>query len=335
MSEAVHTFSDEQLRVIANLEQHYDAWLDAERAVRRLPYGMHWKTVSGRDYLYRVLDRAGNANSLGPRSDATDAEYERYRAEKQDLKDRIDGARSKLLDDSRLYRALRLPRIASAAAAILREADRCGLLGASVMVIGTNAMPAYAIEAGGRIGDAPDTTDDFDLAWISETSEGADRPLWAMLHAVDSTYTVNTEKPFQARNRDAYEVEILVAPSRIGGMQRKDRPKPVALPEQEWLLRGDRVNRVVIGQDGAPARIVAPDPRWYALQKLWMSEQAKRNAVKRPKDRRQGIALMNAVQAAMPHFPLGSAFEAALPPELKPHFDRWKTDSAPAQAARW
>lgn len=317
-------FSDEQLRVSANLGQHYDAWLEAQQALDRLPYGMHWKTVSGRDYLYQALDRAGNATSLGPRSAATEEAFATYHATKDDLKRRVEGARAKIADDSRLYRALRLPRIASEAAAILREADRRQFLGSVVMVVGTSAMPAYALEAGGRIGDAPDTTDDFDLAWIAEDSTAIERPLWSLLRAVDPSYTVNTERPFQARNRRAYEVEVLVAPSRMPTMQGRDRPRPVPLKEQEWLLLGDQVSHVVVGQDGSPARVIAPDPRWYALQKLWLSGQGKRSALKRPKDLRQAMALLDAIAAAMPHFPLDAAFEAGLPAELTPCFERWK-----------
>ena len=37
-----------------------------------------------------------------------------------------------------------------------------------------------------------------------------DRPtLWKVLKESDMTYSVNTERPFQARNAKAYEVEIL------------------------------------------------------------------------------------------------------------------------------
>ena len=58
--------------------------------------------------------------------------------------------------------------------------------------------------------------------------------------------------------------------------------------------------------------------------KLWMSAQAKRNPLKRPKDAKQGIALLNAIDAAMPRFPLDAAFESELPPELLPYFLEWK-----------
>jgi len=107
-------------------------------------------------------------------------------------------------------------------------------------------------------------------------------------------------------------------------MPRNDQPQPFPLPEQEWLLNGVPVDRVVVCRDGQPARIVAPDPRWFALQKLWLSAQAKRDALKRPKDFKQGVALLDAIQETMPQYPLDAAFEAVLPAPLLAPYEKWK-----------
>jgi hypothetical protein len=183
-------------------------------------------------------------------------------------------------------------------------------------------MAAYAIEAAGTFRDVPDETEDFDLAWVAEEPEDGTQ-LWDMLKAVDPTFTINTEREFQARNAKAYEVELLVAPSRVETLAGKDRPRPVPLPEQEWLLPGRRVDQVVPCRDGSPARIVAPDPRWFALHKLWLGAQAKRNPLKRRKDTVQGAALLDAVAEAMPHYSLGHEFVNSLPDELVPYWEEW------------
>jgi hypothetical protein len=240
-----------------------------------------------------------------------------------------------LAETCRLYRSLRLPLLSSEAGEILRETDQRRLLGSHLIVVGTNAMPAYSIEASGVIRDVPDETQNFDMVWAaSEIEEGA-QPIWNMLKAVDPTYTINTEKTFQARNAKAHEVEILAAPSRIGAIFRTDKPMPVALPEQEWLLNGRFVDHVVVCRDGSPARIVAPDPRWFALQKLWMSRQAKRNALKRPKDLKQGIALLDAVRMSMPQYPTDADFLASLPEELVELFGQWAAQQPVPAASSW
>jgi hypothetical protein len=322
---AVEPFSEEQARALINLEQRYQVWMAAERALAALPYDLRRKEVAGKTYLYEIADRSGNGKSLGPWSAELEAKFEIYRAEKASAKERRDQSRERLNESGRLGRALRLPMLANAAGPILREADRRDLLGTHFLVVGTNAMIAYAIEAGGFIREAPDETDDFDLAWTAQEAEDSERVLWDMLKAVDETFTVNLERTFQARNAKAYEVEILVAPSRASTMSKTDRPRPVPLMEQEWLLLGRPVDRVVLCRDGSPARIVAPDPRWFALHKLWLGKQAKRDALKRPKDLKQGVALLSAVKEAMPQYALDGEFERSMPTVLVPHYKAWKS----------
>ena len=327
----IDRFTDEQARCLINLAQLYRGWIEAARALAELPYDLRIKKVGGRDYLYEIHDRGGNGTSLGPMSDQHQARLDDYRERKADLKARRDLAAAALDESCRLYRALRLPLLAAGAGEVLREADLRGMLGSDIMVVGTNAMPAYSIEAAGFIRDAPDETQDFDLAWTNPQPTPAARPLWAMLKAADPTFTINSERKFQARNARAYEVEMLVAPSNAGGLARADQPRPVPLPEQEWLLNGMPVDHVVVCRDSSPARLLVPDPRWFALHKLWMAQKPGRNPLKRPKDERQGIALLDAVHLAMPQFPLGEEFEAELPGELADLFNEWR-DRRPVRA---
>lgn len=331
---AIQPFSDEQARVLINLRQRYEVWIEAERALARLPYDLRRKTIGGRAYLYEILGRSGNGRSLGAWDDEKAGQFELYRSDKAALKARREGARSALGESSRLARALRLPLLSSAAGPILREADRRGLLGNQLLVVGTNCIAAYAQEAAGTITGAPEETEDFDLAWMAE-KQASSAELWEMLKAVDPTFTINSERDFQARNASAYEVELMVAPSRAGTMARIDRPRPIPLPEQEWLLLGHPVDQVVPCRDGSPARIVAPDPRWFALHKLWLAEQAKRNPLKRPKDRKQGLALLDTVAEAMPHYALDDEFAAGIPGELLPMWQSWQSRRPMRSTENW
>lgn len=318
----IQPFSAEQERALINMRQRYDAWIEAERELYAMPYDLRRKKVGDYEYLYEIFDRSGNGKSLGAWDDDKQSQLEEYRAAKAALKARRDGARDALGESSRIARALRMPLLSADAGPILREADKRSLLGSHLLVVGTNAMAAYALEAAGTFRDVPDETEDFDLAWAADEPEDGTQ-LWDMLKAVDPTFTINTEREFQARNAKAYEVELLVAPSRVETLAGKDRPRPVPLPEQEWLLPGRRVDQVVPCRDGSPARIVAPDPRWFALHKLWLGAQAKRNPLKRRKDTVQGAALLEAVAEAMPHYSLGHEFVESLPDELVPYWEEW------------
>lgn len=331
---ATQAFTDEQLRALINMRQRYIAWMAAERNLRALPYDLRRKTVSGKDYLYEIRDRSGGGKSLGPWSEAKQIQLAQYRGTKLRLKAQRDGAKTGLAEISRVSRALRLPMLSSDAGSILREADRRGMLDHTLLVIGTNCMAAYSLEASGTIIGAPDETEDFDLAWAAEEAAN-EAAMWDLLKAVDPTFSINSERDFQARNAKAYEVELLVAPSRMATLAPKDRPRPIPLPEQEWLLLGRKVDQIVPCRDGSPARLVVPDPRWFALHKLWLAEKPSRNPLKRPKDRKQGIALLNAVAEAMPHYPLDDGFAAELPPELLPFWDQWQAQRKAPPSANW
>jgi hypothetical protein len=323
-------YSDEQLRVLVNLGQYYDAWIASVRARRELPYGMQWKSVSGTEYLYEMQDRRGNGRSAGKRAAATEARFRAFQEQRKALDESAAQALERMEQSAKVARALRLPGIAREAGQILAELDIRGLLGDTFMVAGTNALLAYNLEAGGTILMGADmATDDFDLLWTRDhaTALMAKAPppsILAALKAVDETYTVNEERPFQLRNRKAYEVEILVPPSRLDALPKADRIRPAVMEEVEWLLPGTPVTQVVPAKGDSAAKIVAPDPRLYALQKLWLAGKPARNPLKKPKDRRQGDALLDACAAGeLPRHPLERSFISALPPALLPHFERW------------
>ncbi len=329
----IRPFSDEQSRLLVNLRQRYETWMAVEQELAAMPYDLRRKTISGSTYLYEIFDRGGNGKSLGAMDDEREQRFRTYHARKDELQAQAKELRSLLAESAALYRALRLPLLSSEAGPILRECDRRQLLGSHLVVVGTNAIAAYLIEANGSA-ILPDETEDFDFAWVAETPDDAERRVWDMLKAVDPTFAINSERDFQARNAKAYEVELLVAPSRAGTISAKDQPRPVSLPEQEWLLLGRPVDQVIGCRDGSPARIIAPDPRWFALHKLWMAAQDKRNPLKRPKDQKQGMVLLDLVRTAMPHYPFNPAFEAQLPGELLTHYHHWRETVLPKDE-RW
>lgn len=327
-------FSDEQSRLLVNLRMRFEAWIDLERERAAMPYDLRRKTVGAHDYLYRIYDRTGNGKSLGRWNATHEAEFTSYHTRKVALKQALEGLRTSLSESAALYRALRLPLLSSDAGPILRECDRRQLLGSHLYVVGTNAIAAYMIEANGMM-TIPDETEDFDLAWVAGQTDLTGKVVWDMLKAVDPTFSINSERDFQARNAKAYEVELLVAPSRVGTLGTADRPRPVPLPEQEWLLLGRPIDQVVCCRDGSPARIVAPDPRWFALHKLWMAAQLKRNPLKRPKDAKQGRALLDMISLCMPHYPLDTAFAANLPAELMPFYADWSAQRSVPSPPGW
>jgi hypothetical protein len=315
-------FSDEQLRTIINLEQHYEVWSEADRALSLLPYGFRWKSANGREYLYEMHDRRGNGKSHGLRSEETERFYCNYRARKEELVERRNRSSMTLDQTCRIYRALRLPLLSAQAAKLLRKADQRRLLGTHLMVVGAEAMIAYTLEMRGGIGSAFDQTGTLDLAVLEKEPNRGSTLVWSLLKAVDRTYTVNPKASFQARNAKGYTVQVAAAPSQA--VVQTDKPIPVRKPEQEWLLLGKRVSRVAVARDGSPVRVVAPDPRWYALHSLWLADHGVDSPAVRSRYRRQGEALLAGIHRLLPTYSLSDCgLLEVMPPDLRPVYDRY------------
>lgn len=323
-------FNNEQLRVAENLSVAYDNWIQAARIGFDHRDRVVWKRVGDYEYLYRLRDRSNNGTSLGPRNAENEKFFAEYNSRRTDANHRARASMERITAEIfPIYKSLRMPMIAAEAGEILREIDTRRMLGDNrLLVVGTTAMAAYEMEAMARFigGTGWDATDDFDLSWAADRKETltfagpAETPLMSMLKAVDDTYTVNQERDCQARNKKGYEVEILMAPSRAGGYPKAEPLRAVALPEQEWLLLGKPVNQVVFDRLGKPARIVAPDPRWQALLKWFISHKPDRNSKKVLKDRRQAELLVRAIREHMPQYPFDNRFAAEVPPGLESAF---------------
>ena len=126
------------------------------------------------------------------------------------------------------------------------------------------------------------------------------------------------------RSMPSPETSSTTSCSRARTLGPRDRPRPIPLASQEWLLLGRPVDQVVPCRDWSAARLVVPDPRWFALHKLWLADQENRNPLKRRKDLAQGKAVLDAVAEAMPHYPLDAAFEGSIPDELLPYWREWR-----------
>ena len=103
---------------------------------------------AARSICSRAKDRKGNGESLGPRSPATEKILEAYGAARKAARERLAGIEAQLAEQARLNKALRLGRVPTVVARILRELDRRQLRD-SFTVLGTQAM--YGYEAAGGV----------------------------------------------------------------------------------------------------------------------------------------------------------------------------------------
>ena len=281
--------SNEQRRQIIDLSSVFSA----RRNARKNSLG-HYRWVTKRGNIYLMRKYGGNERSLGrksPETEAIMAQHQRAR-----LTYRQSGARLEAM--ARINRALRLNRVPVIAAKVLRALDDAGLLGDGLFVIGTNAMYGYEMKAGVLFESDILATSDFDLLWDARESlrlaaiKTSPEGILGILKSIDPTFSSADDYGTRAQNASGYYVDLFcpegdppvdrIAPADID---------PIATQGADWLAAAPKVDEMVVGEDGLPARMVCVDPRIFALHKAWLSKQPGRQPLSRPRDRQQADAV--------------------------------------------
>ncbi|MEY4590947.1 MAG: hypothetical protein RL497_3023, partial [Pseudomonadota bacterium] len=210
-------------------------------------------------------------------------------------------------------------------AQVIREFDVQGMLGSALLVAGTHAITAYEALAGRFFDAALTATEDLDFVWRqAKTVEMLVKhpepcALLKHLKTVDNSYTVNTERTFQARNSKGLVIDFISDPEGVARAP-KEYLKPIALAGQEWLISAATLSVVAIDTQGLPVKLVVPDPRVFALHKAWVSQRADRNPLKKAKDLNQALAVAALVKQFLPQYAFNGDFLATLSDELRASF---------------
>lgn len=311
------TLTEAQLKQQIDAEQAFAAWQDAATKARDFAGGMHWKTVAGKEYLYKSLDRKGNAKSLGVRGDGTEAIEQHFHTQKALYKTRMQSLRETLATHSKINAALRLGSAPGVVAELCTRLHQVGLMGRSLMVIGTNSLFAYEAMAGVRFARDILATTDIDLLWdhkarvrlatFGDAPEGVEPSLLAILQKVDKTFQIVRGQSFRAANDKGYMVDLI---RQMPNPPWKDEPDrffakgdlvATDIWNMKWLLNAPRIQQTAIALNGNMFPICAPDPRAYAMFKLWLGESVERNPLKKSRDLAQALALAALVKDKLPH----------------------------------
>ena len=304
--------SSDQLRTVIDTRQLFEAWAESFERARTFRGGMHWKTSAGKQYLFRTRDRRGYGKSLGPRSPETERTLEHFKRNKSEAKARETGLRQRLAEQARYCKAVRVARVPRLTAALGRELWRAGLHDA-VMIVGTNALYAFEAACGVQILSAGRLeTQDLDVLLDSRRSleliagEVRREGLIGILRKIDKSFTVMEKQNFRAVNDRGFMVDLIrpmpkppwkKQPDMVG---RNADLKAADIQHLDWYLSAPKLRQIVIGEDGFPAPFTVPDPRVFALHKLWLSRQPGRDPLKKPKDREQAFLVAELVTRYLP-----------------------------------
>lgn len=317
-------FNTEQRRQLQNLLQFYETWKEVSQSLARLPGGMYWRVIHSKEYLYKYVTTSGikQSTSIGPKTAETEAIAEDFQQAKKDLQERLEAIEGRIKTLAPIMRVLNVPAIDETAGKILRALDQVDYLGKNILVIGTYAMTAYEMTAEARFAQGFDATEDLDFTVLIDPANPSDsdfpRRLLLALKDVDKSFLVSHSSSKTVVNKAGYRVDLLISKDLAPAMQRAMPWKPEALEGQQWLALGTPVQQVLIDFNGWPVFLASPDPRYFALHKLWLSKRPKRmREGKAPKDAAQGKMLLKAIQEFMPHYPIDDEFIQSLPDALR------------------
>ncbi|WP_051690571.1 MULTISPECIES: GSU2403 family nucleotidyltransferase fold protein [Acidithiobacillus] len=301
---------NEQRRAAIDHGQLFAAYLDALRDRRQYRGGMSWQKVGDKEYLVRS---EGNSikKSLGPRSPETEQVLSDFAQKKHAIEERLSGLKDRLNRQSAICRAMNLGRVSRLTGDILRALANAGLGHKTTMIIGTNALYAYESMAGVHFDSDLLATNDLDVLWDarSKLKLAAQVPgegLIAILKKVDKSFEVMRSAKFRAVNKNGFMVDLLrehvdmrTSPEPSFAMQ--DDFVAVEI-NMKWLLSSPKVSATAIDEAGYPVPMTVPDPRSFAMHKLWVSRQVDRDPVKKPRDEAQAMALINLIENELPQY---------------------------------
>lgn len=320
--------SPSQAKSFVDLEQAHLACQDTLTKMSSYTGGMHWKTIGGKQYLYRTLDGRGNAKSLGPRSPETETLHEQFHQRRADLELRLVAQRQRLDEQKRMAKALRIGSAPRVLGEICKALNERGLMGRNILVIGTNALYAYESLAGVRFQSDVTATQDVDLLFkhqsrlVAVARDLGPDGLIGVLRAVDKTFEISETQAFRAINANGYMVDLIrqtpkppwrPEPHNLG---EKDDFVATDISNMDWMLSSPRLRQLVVADNGAPFEMEVPDPRAFMMFKFWLSQQPDREPIKRRRDAAQAQSVRQLLVERLPQFPVISEAMTAFPASL-------------------
>lgn len=304
-----------QIRQYIDAEQARKAWLAAERRALNYRGSMYWKTVKGRDYLFREYsDR--QSKGLGVRSPDTQTILAEFRKNKAAAEQSLKQLTAVIATHTRMNRALRVGRVPGVVIGLLEEVRRAGLQD-HFMVIGTNALYAYETQAGVRFDGNVTATTDIDLLWdsrkritlISDGDEGFNQHgLIGVIKRFDPSFELQEGEEYRAANSQGYMVDLIKRrpeslfddhePSQL--IANPDDFWAAKIKNMDWLLSSPKFRQVVVGVNGSMAEMVTVDPRAFVLYKTWLSQKEDRDPMKKPRDLAQAQSVYRLIRELLP-----------------------------------
>ncbi len=310
-------FDMAQAREYSDTMQLFESLSELRQRARSARGSMVWMRAKGREYLHRsAYDDRGRRRqtTLGPRSEETELIREKFISARADAKSRVKALEKKMQLQAAANMARGIARFPAVSARIVRAFDNAGIGSERIKIVGTHALYAYEAMAASIFDSGLTSTEDIDflldprapLRFVTNEELSAET-LLGVLQSADRSFEL-TRQTFRARNHDGFLVDI-IQPERNPPWRKdafnpeKGDLQPSPITGLVWLENAPALEQKVIDARGFPLTLGVPDPRAFAIHKLWLSGQIYRSGVKAARDRAQAFAVAALVMSELKHLP--------------------------------
>lgn len=310
-----YELNEQQKRQLIDAEMLFSALEQSEEDAIRHRGSMFWRDQDGGRYLI-ALSAHSRQKSLGPASPETELKYERFMTRKAEVDARLKALREKADECRRMNKALRVGRTPDILIEVLNAMMRYGVA-QHFLVVGTHALFAYETAAGVRFPGDVMATQDADLlfdtarrAAFVEVMKDRKMSFLGILKKVDKTFERGELDNSIARNASGYEIDLI---RRFPPDSEDTSEHPLRLTADEedlWPVRASmgqkllsvpRFDQVVIGINGAMARMRTVHPLDFARIKRELSKNVDRDPLKKTKDLAQAEMVEALVREYLPN----------------------------------
>lgn len=332
-------------RQLVDSETVFVALESARKAQAQVRGSMFWRTDVAGDVLVRASSTASQKR-LGPRSPATEEIYRKFIDRKTIADARVQSLQEEAENSVRLNRALRVGRCPPIVVGILQRLEKEGL-SEHFLIVGTHALYAFESAAGVRITSEAMETQDVDLLFDTQKRVTFSTLLDSasfmdVLKKVDKTFQLKEGNVETAVNDKGFEVDVIRRIAKDGDPHpmrmsaHEDDIWPVQVGTGDKMVSSPRFSQVVVGLNGAMARMTTISPPAFVKIKLALSESQTRDPRKRSKDALQAEVVQQLldehrllVESPPPEAPIDETPELVAPAARTPEPDARRRPGGP------
>ena len=307
--------NEQQKRQLIDAEMLHAALEQIEAEAIRYRGSMFWRKQDGGQYLIS-LSAHSRQRSLGPASPENELKYQKFTQRKTEVEVRLKLLRVEADEVKRMNKALRIGRTPDILIDVLNAMMRYGVA-EHFLVVGTHALFAFETAAGVRLPNDVMATQDADLlfdtgkrAAFVEVMKDRQMSFLGILKKVDKTSERDDLDNHTARNASGYEIDLI---RRFPPDPEDTTEHPLQLTPEDgdlWPVRASmgqkllsvpRFDQVVVGINGGMARMRTVHPLDFARIKRELSQELRRDPLKKTKDLAQADMIETLVRDCLPH----------------------------------